>query len=134
MSGYTPEQFDRLPKWAQLIVNSAERKTDYANQIISENEDLRARLEADSAQAALDGAGRVDWRGLVVAVRNPYDPNPAPVARERDHIRFYLTEDHNRREWVDVALRNGAVEIQAERGVLIRARSSNTFEVRLDDR
>lgn len=131
---YTQAQFDRLPKWAQQVIKNADSKYDYAKRTIEDNERLRVALDRDIALAALDSVDRSDWRGPVVAVRDPYNENPVPVARERDHIRFYLTEGHDHHEWIDFCLRGGVVEITGDRGLLIRSRSGNRVEVYLDER
>lgn len=125
---YTQAQFDRLPKWAQHLVAEAGRKTEYANTLIADANAFNARVSAEAAQAALDGPGdQVSWRGRVVAVRDPYEGR-VPIARERDVVRFYYDATNDRR-WVDVAARNGAVEIMARSSVSIRAQASNTFRI-----
>lgn len=128
---YTPEQFNRLPKWAQSLVKKAERDIEYAASVQKEV----AKNAGDAAMLALDpiGTERMSWRGPVVAFREFYerDGGRIPVARERDTVTFVLTDSD--RDYINVDVRDGTLQIHGNGVLVTRHHASNTFNVTLDD-
>jgi hypothetical protein len=124
---YTEAQFNKLPKWAQREINAANNREAVASRRQQEYVALIESAKKDMAETVLNGESAFDWRGPIVAVRQPYDEQ-VPVARERDHIRFYLDpNDHH--DWVDISLRGGGLEITTERMMSIHPRSGNSLVV-----
>lgn len=130
MTSYTPEQFNRLPKWAQALVSRAERDIEWARMV---QEDV-AKNAADASLLALDtlGTENESWRGDVVAYRDIYHTR-VPVARERDEIAFLVRRGSDR-EYVTVEARtDGQVEIRGSAPLLLEMHSSNRFTVKVRD-
>jgi hypothetical protein len=121
---YTEDQFNRLPKWAQSEIKSAENKARSAELTREHYLRFTKDVKFDVQLTALDGEHKSDWRGDIVAHRDPYGDN-VPVARGRDTIRF--SDPNNPHGWIDVSLRDGTVEIMADSSVFIRARAANVF-------
>lgn len=131
MSTYTPEQFDRLPKWAKALVRQAALDIEYAKKV------ERATEEAAAVAAlhALDG-GRPpegeEYRGAVTAFREEGLGEYVPVGREQDKITFVGAGGRENRGF-HVGFRNGVLEVACGSGpMVIRASSSNKITLHPD--
>lgn len=125
---YTQKQFDSLPKWAQAAIKSARVASAIAAYMKKEAQAFEDRILDEAALAVLDGVGGAEanaWRGDIVAVRDPYD-HKIPVARARDHVRFYVENGS-----IDVSVRDGRLHLNALGGneIFIKPNVSNDFSV-----
>lgn len=55
------------------------------------------------------------------------------VALENQRVRFFLDGNENGEQWVEAVLRNGALQLRGQDGLVLRLMTSNSVDVKLVD-
>ncbi len=104
------EREERLPKWAKEKLADARRRVQNANELAQE-----ARL-----------ATKPDDTDTLV---NPWGKSIGLPKGER--VRFLLSKDDNLRDWVDVRVKDGSLELMAGGSLILRPQVTNVVSVKV---
>lgn len=97
----------KLPVWAQRQIETL-------------------RMHLDEAREKIAGIDRTD----AVAFTEPYSDQPLPVAKLHDTIRFVIDEEQ--RDFIDVRLREGYLEVMTSNLLSLTPSASNVVQIRLE--
>ncbi len=104
------EREQRLPKWAQEKLTDARRRVRDANELAQA---ARLATKPDETDTLIDPWG--DSIGLPKGER----------------VRFLLADDDNLREWVDVRVKDGVLELMGGGSLVLRPQVTNVVHIKV---
>lgn len=131
MSTYTPEQYERLPKWAKAMVREAEVSLRTAQDMRDRAEAMVAEADMLSIDRALDPEHSARLRGQVQVFRE-FGLDAVPIGRQRDEIHFRTDPDRRTRGFFVRLDTDGTLRVSASDPLSLRLQASNTFHLSLE--